>query len=225
MNIGVLSLQGAFLKHMQLLKTIGVNPIQVRYEEDLLNLHGLIIPGGESTALSKLIMRQSLYEPIEKFISKYPVYGTCAGLILLSRIIENNKIVKSFEKLDISVKRNAWGRQINSFITNLGIWLHYKLQKLGIHIIDLQSTISCLEKASAEISKLVRSGGNILFVGTKKQAKDVIQQQADRCGMFYVVERWLGGTLTNFSRNGNIFGSSRSSMESIKLVTATALSG
>ena len=73
------------------------------------------------------------------------------------------------------------------------------MKKNGIHIIDLQSTISCLEKASAEISKLVRSGGNILFVGTKKQAKDVIQQQADRCGMFYVVERWLGGTLTNFS--------------------------
>ena len=72
------------------------------------------------------------------------------------------------------------------------------MKKNGIHIIDLQSTISCLEKASAEISKLVRSGGNILFVGTKKQAKDVIQQQADRCGMFYVVERWLGGTLTNF---------------------------
>ena len=121
MNIGVLSLQGAFLKHMQLLKTIGVNPIQVRYEEDLLNLHGLIIPGGESTVLSKLIMRQSLYEPLEKFMSKYPVYGTCAGLILLSRIIENNKKVKSFEKLDISVKRNAWGRQINSFITHLNI--------------------------------------------------------------------------------------------------------
>ena len=73
------------------------------------------------------------------------------------------------------------------------------MKKNGIHIIDLQSTISCLEKASTEISKLVRSGGNILFVGTKKQAKDVIQQQADRCGMFYVVERWLGGTLTNFS--------------------------
>ena len=121
MNIGVLSLQGAFLKHIQLLKKIGVNPIRVRYEDDLMNLQGLIIPGGESSVLSKLIMRQSLYEPMEKFISKYPVYGTCAGLILLSKIIENNKIVKSFEKLDISVERYAWGRQINSFITNLDI--------------------------------------------------------------------------------------------------------
>lgn len=121
MNIGVLSLQGAFLKHMHLLKKIGVNPVSVRYKDDLLNLHGLIIPGGESTVLSKLIMKQSLYEPLEKFISKYPVYGTCAGLILLSKIIEKNKIVKSFEKLDITIKRNAWGRQINSFISNLKI--------------------------------------------------------------------------------------------------------
>ena len=96
MNIGVLSLQGAFLKHMHLLKTIGVNPVNVRYSDDLSNLHGLIIPGGESTVLSKLIMKQSLYEPLEKYISKYPVYGTCAGLILLSKTIENNKLVRSF---------------------------------------------------------------------------------------------------------------------------------
>jgi len=73
------------------------------------------------------------------------------------------------------------------------------MKKNGIHIIDLESTMFCLEKAGKEIFKLVKDGGNILFVGTKKQAKDVIQQQSDRCGMFYVVERWLGGTLTNFS--------------------------
>ena len=73
------------------------------------------------------------------------------------------------------------------------------MKKNGIHIIDLESTKICLEKAGKEIFKLVKEGGNILFVGTKKQAKDVIQQQADRCGMFYVVERWLGGTLTNFA--------------------------
>jgi len=73
------------------------------------------------------------------------------------------------------------------------------MKKNGIHIIDLESTMFCLEKAGKEIFKLVKDGGNILFVGTKKQAKDVIQQQSDRCGMFYVVERWLGGTLTNFA--------------------------
>ncbi len=73
------------------------------------------------------------------------------------------------------------------------------MKKNGIHIIDIQQTIQCLQNAVAAITKIVRSEGTILFVGTKKQAKDVLQREADRCGMFYVVERWLGGTLTNYS--------------------------
>lgn len=73
------------------------------------------------------------------------------------------------------------------------------MKKNGIHIIDLEQTQRQLEKACKEITRLVRDNGTILFVGTKKQAKDVIQMAADRCSMFYVVERWLGGTLTNFA--------------------------
>ena len=72
-------------------------------------------------------------------------------------------------------------------------------QKNGIHIIDVQKTIINLNLATKELSKIASNGGNILFVGTKKQAKEVIQESADKCGMFYVNERWLGGTLTNFS--------------------------
>ena len=72
-------------------------------------------------------------------------------------------------------------------------------QKNGIHIIDVKKTIENLNFASKELSKIVSNGGNILFVGTKKQAKEVVQESADKCGMFYVNERWLGGTLTNFS--------------------------
>ncbi len=73
------------------------------------------------------------------------------------------------------------------------------MQKNGIHIIDIQQTIQCLQKAVEAVTRIVRNEGTILFVGTKKQAKDVLQREADRCGMFYVVERWLGGTLTNYS--------------------------
>ncbi len=73
------------------------------------------------------------------------------------------------------------------------------LEKNGIHIINLQSTVDCVEKAKTFISNLVKSEGEILFVGTKKQAQDIVQQEADRCSMYYIVERWLGGTLTNFS--------------------------
>tara|TARA_B100000809_G_scaffold36992_1_gene32383 strand:+ start:318 stop:1049 length:732 start_codon:yes stop_codon:yes gene_type:complete len=72
-------------------------------------------------------------------------------------------------------------------------------QKNGIDIINLDHTLEGLDKALKFITNTVEKNGEILFVGTKKHAKDVIQQEADRCGMFYVVERWLGGTLTNFS--------------------------
>ena len=69
----------------------------------------------------------------------------------------------------------------------------------GVHIIDLKKTSRCLERSGKEISRIVRQGGHLLFVGTKKQAKDVVQQAADKCGMYYIVERWLGGTLTNYA--------------------------
>ena len=73
------------------------------------------------------------------------------------------------------------------------------LEKNGVHIINLESTIESIKKACEFINKVVNKNGEILFVGTKKQAQDIVQQEADRCSMFYIVERWLGGTLTNFS--------------------------
>ena len=73
------------------------------------------------------------------------------------------------------------------------------LEKNGVHIINLESTIDAVNKASAFVQESVGKNGEILFVGTKKQAQDIVQQEADRCSMFYIVERWLGGTLTNFS--------------------------
>ena len=73
------------------------------------------------------------------------------------------------------------------------------MEKNGIHIINLDETIEKLNKSLAFVSEVAQKNGEFLFVGTKKQARDIIQQEADRCGMFYVVERWLGGTLTNFS--------------------------
>jgi len=72
-------------------------------------------------------------------------------------------------------------------------------KKNGIHIIDLNETIKALNRTGKEITRIIREGGHILFVGTKKQAKDVVQQASDRCGMYYIVERWLGGTLTNYA--------------------------
>ena len=73
------------------------------------------------------------------------------------------------------------------------------LEKNGVHIINLESTIEAINKAGNFVKSIVEKNGEILFVGTKKQAQDIIQQEADRCSMFYIVERWLGGTLTNFT--------------------------
>lgn len=73
------------------------------------------------------------------------------------------------------------------------------MKKNGVHIIDLEQTSRCMVKAASELTKIVRNGGHVLFLGTKKQAKDAVQQAADRCSMYYIVERWLGGTLTNYS--------------------------
>ncbi|MBT6940201.1 MAG: 30S ribosomal protein S2 [Candidatus Marinimicrobia bacterium] len=72
------------------------------------------------------------------------------------------------------------------------------MEKNGVHIIDLEQTLKAIDTASKFLNKVVNKNGEVLFVGTKKQARDIVQQEADRCGMFYIVERWLGGTLTNF---------------------------
>ena len=76
---------------------------------------------------------------------------------------------------------------------------HILLEKNGVHIINLESTIEAFNKASAFVKEIISKNGEVLFVGTKKQAQDIVQQEADKCSMFYIVERWLGGTLTNFS--------------------------
>mgnify|MGYP001481892646 CR=1 FL=1 len=72
-------------------------------------------------------------------------------------------------------------------------------EKNGVHIINLEQTIASFENAIVFLQRIVKNNGEILFIGTKKQAKDIVQQEADRCGMFYIVERWLGGSLTNFT--------------------------
>src|SRR2546425_903735 len=82
-----------------------------------------------------------------------------------------------------------WNPQMKRFIF---------MERNGIYIIDLQRTLKCVQDAKAAIEKAVRGGGHVLFVGTKKQAKTIIVEEAQRCGMFYVTERWLGGMLTNF---------------------------
>jgi 5'-phosphate synthase pdxT subunit len=114
MKIGVLALQGDFLKHEQVLSNLGLHSTRVRYESDLSSIDGLIIPGGESTTMTKLLERKNLFYSLKEFSKTHPIMGTCAGLILMSQSCGDHRI-KSLGILDIEVKRNAFGRQIHSF--------------------------------------------------------------------------------------------------------------
>jgi len=115
MRIGVLAVQGAFAEHMAILDAIGVEGVEVRLPSDLLDVSGLILPGGESTAQRRLIDRWGLREPIMDLArAGAPIFGTCAGMILLSReLVDGDEPV--FPLLDVAVRRNAFGRQLDSF--------------------------------------------------------------------------------------------------------------
>lgn len=115
-RIGVLALQGGIEEHHHLLGQIqGITSLDVKYKEQLKEIDGLIIPGGESTTLGRLLRTFDLLEPLrEKIKEGLPVWGTCAGMILLAREIENES-TKHLEMMDITVRRNAYGRQMGSF--------------------------------------------------------------------------------------------------------------
>jgi 5'-phosphate synthase pdxT subunit len=120
-RIGVLAVQGAFAEHLSILKQLGVDAVAVRLPSDLEGLAGLIIPGGESTAMRKLIDNWELRQPILDLARKgAPIFGTCAGMILLSNEITDGD-APVFPLLDISVKRNAFGRQLESFESELNV--------------------------------------------------------------------------------------------------------
>jgi len=123
MNIGVLALQGAFAAHQEILRDIGVESRQVREPKDLVGLHALVMPGGESTTMSKLLATSGLFEPVAEAIENgIAVFGTCAGMILLASAIEDGRPdQRSFGVLDITVQRNAYGRQVDSFETDLRV--------------------------------------------------------------------------------------------------------
>ena len=111
---GVLSLQGAFREHINKLKECGVSVVEVRFPEQLDKIDGLIIPGGESTTINKLLGKYKFKDNLDKFNRKHkPIFGTCAGLILLAKNIEGED--KGLGYIDIGVRRNAYGRQVDSF--------------------------------------------------------------------------------------------------------------
>jgi 5'-phosphate synthase pdxT subunit len=116
-TIGVLALQGAFDVHAKRLAELGAKAVLVRRPEQLAALDGLVIPGGESTTFLKNLERAGFYDVLDTFVHTRPVFGTCAGCILLAKDVANPP-QRSFGVLDVSVERNAYGRQNDSVILN-----------------------------------------------------------------------------------------------------------
>ena len=120
MLIGVLALQGAFIEHQRMLARLGVETREVRQRKHLAGLDGLIIPGGESTTIGKLLDLLEMTEPVREMgRAGLPIWGTCAGLILLAKDVGRPQTVLGL--LDITVRRNAFGAQLDSFETNLPV--------------------------------------------------------------------------------------------------------
>ncbi|HET9681597.1 MAG TPA: pyridoxal 5'-phosphate synthase glutaminase subunit PdxT [Candidatus Limnocylindrales bacterium] len=159
-RIGVLAVQGDFAEHLAALRAIGIDGVEVRLPEDLQGLHGLILPGGESTAMRRLIDRWGLRAPIlELAHSGAPLYGTCAGMIILSRDIADGD-EEVLPLLDVTVRRNAFGRQLDSFETDLAVPV---LGDQPVHAVFIRAPV--IERTGDAVDVLARlDDGRIVAV-------------------------------------------------------------
>jgi 5'-phosphate synthase pdxT subunit len=123
MKAGVLSLQGAFREHCEVLDALGVDAVEVRVPEHLSGVDALFLPGGESTTMSRLLDTSGLFDPVRELVHDgVPTFGTCAGMILLARdVVDGRPDQHGFDLLDVRVRRNGYGRQIASFEADLDV--------------------------------------------------------------------------------------------------------
>jgi pyridoxal 5'-phosphate synthase pdxT subunit len=160
MKIGVLALQGAFREHLRTLAAIGVEGVPVRLPRDLDDVAGLILPGGESTTMRQLIERWGLRQPIlDLAASGAPLFGTCAGMILLAREIAGGES-PILPLLDVTVERNAFGRQLDSFEVDLAVPV---LGDQPVHGVFIRAPV--IERTGPDVDVLARlDDGRIVAV-------------------------------------------------------------
>ncbi len=154
MKIGVLALQGAFIEHIEILRRTGVDAAEIKLPEELQDLSALIIPGGESTTILKLIHSNGLFQPLKRRIQAgFPVMGTCAGMICLAKKVLNSQesSLEPLEVMDIEVKRNAFGRQVDSFEADL---LVSELGQNPYHAVFIRAPL--IKKAGAKVRILAK---------------------------------------------------------------------
>ncbi len=161
MRIGILALQGDFAEHSVMLKRLGVTVVEVRLPEQLAGLSGLIIPGGESTTIAKLAVSYGLMEPLCKFGEQNAIWGTCAGAIFMSRDAHRDQPL--LQLMDITVERNAFGRQVDSFEVDLDIptLLEVDPEQKPFHAVFIRAPL--IESVQADACILARlSDGRIV---------------------------------------------------------------
>jgi len=163
-NVGVLALQGDFKEHIKMLKGLGVPVIEIRSTQQLDEIDGLIIPGGESTTINKLMGKYGFTERLEDFCrSGKPIFGTCAGLIILSSEISGDGFGLGF--IDIKVKRNAYGRQIESFEEIVSINLDHKPDPVGFKSVFIRAPKIVY---TGENVKILSSSGDDILLAREK---------------------------------------------------------
>jgi 5'-phosphate synthase pdxT subunit len=120
-KVGVLALQGASARHAEALEALGASAVEIRVPEHLAGVDAIVLPGGESTTMSRLLETSGLFDPLaERLADGLPAFGTCAGMILLAReVLDGRSDQRSFGAVDVSVRRNAFGRQVDSFEADL----------------------------------------------------------------------------------------------------------
>jgi pyridoxal 5'-phosphate synthase pdxT subunit len=151
MKIGVLALQGAFAEHVAVLRSLGVEAVEVRLPAHVEQVDGLILPGGESTTMRRLIDRWGMREPImELAAAGAPLFGTCAGMIVLAKEIAGGE-EPILPLLDVTVERNAFGRQLDSFETELPVPL---LGDTPVHAVFIRAPV--IERVGDDVDVLAR---------------------------------------------------------------------
>lgn len=174
MQIAVLALQGAFIEHEQMLARLGVSSVEIRQKRDLdCAYDGLIIPGGESTVQGKLMRELGLFEPMkEKIEQGMPVFGTCAGLLLLAKEIRNDDR-RHFSTMDVTAVRNAYGRQLGSFYTQAQFKGIGTIPMTFIRAPYIASVSDCVEVLATVDDKIVAARqGNQLVTSFHPELND-----------------------------------------------------
>ncbi|HEY6373903.1 MAG TPA: pyridoxal 5'-phosphate synthase glutaminase subunit PdxT [Edaphobacter sp.] len=159
LTIGILALQGAYEAHAKTLRSLGATPKLVRLPADLEGIDGLIMPGGESTTMLKFLERHDFFDTLQTFVRTTPTFGTCAGAILLATDVEN-PAQKSLGALDITVERNAYGRQIDSTI------LHAESKLPG----------GPLEMVFIRAPRITRTGAEVETLATREANPVLVRQ-------------------------------------------------